>query len=104
MNKPKIVVDKSTVPVGTADLVKQEIGNVLKERNVNYKFNVVSNPEFLKEGAAIEDSLKPDRIVIGTDNQKVAQIMRELYSPFARSHEKVIIPVVISLLTFRQRF
>jgi UDPglucose 6-dehydrogenase len=96
MNGNKIVIDKSTVPVGTADLVSKKIAEVLAKRQVDYKFDVVSNPEFLKEGAAIEDSMKPDRVVIGTENPETAEIMRKLYSPFARSHEKVIVMSVRS--------
>ncbi|RLD54498.1 MAG: UDP-glucose 6-dehydrogenase, partial [Bacteroidetes bacterium] len=78
MNGYKIIVDKSTVPVGTADLVKNEITKVLNERNVQYEFDVVSNPEFLKEGAAIEDFMKPDRVVVGTDSSKVRELMHDL--------------------------
>lgn len=96
MNGYKIIVDKSTVPVGTADLVKSEIEKSLKKRGKDYKFDVVSNPEFLKEGSAIEDSMKPDRVVVGTDNPEVSEIIRELYSPFARTHEKLIIMSVRS--------
>lgn len=91
MNGHKIVVDKSTVPIGTADKVKETIQRVLQKRKVDYSFDVVSNPEFLKEGDAISDSMKPDRVVVGTDNQVCAEVMRELYKPFARSKEKVII-------------
>jgi len=91
MNDYKIIVDKSTVPVGTADLVKKEIKRILEENKKDLKFDVVSNPEFLKEGAAIEDSMKPDRVVVGTDNPEVGGLIRELYSPFARSHDKLIL-------------
>lgn len=91
MDGYKIVVDKSTVPVGTADKVTETVNNVLKERNVDYDFDVVSNPEFLKEGDAINDSMKPDRVVVGTNSTKVAEIMRELYAPFARSQDKLLI-------------
>mgnify|MGYP001820365430 CR=1 FL=1 len=91
MDGPKIIVDKSTVPVGTADKVKARVSEVLNERGVNYDFDVVSNPEFLKEGAAVGDCTKPDRIVIGTDNLDVAETMRELYAPFNRNHERVIV-------------
>ena len=96
MNGNKIVIDKSTVPVGTADLVSKKIAEVLTDRQVDFKFDVVSNPEFLKEGAAIEDSMKPDRVVIGTENPETAEVMRKLYSPFARSHDKVIVMSVRS--------
>lgn len=87
----KIVVDKSTVPVGTADLVRAEIAHVLKARKVDHSFDVVSNPEFLKEGAAIEDFMKPDRVVIGAESEKAAQMMRALYSPFCRTRDRVLL-------------
>lgn len=88
--KPLVVVDKSTVPVGTADKVKAEINAQLEKRGINIEFSVVSNPEFLKEGAAIEDFMKPDRVVIGADNEKAMKVMRELYAPFTRSHDRFI--------------
>jgi len=91
MDSYKIIVDKSTVPVGTADLVGNTVKAILTERNVDYSFDVVSNPEFLKEGSAIADSMKPDRVIVGTDNPRVAEIMHELYKPFSRSREKTII-------------
>jgi UDPglucose 6-dehydrogenase len=87
----RIVVDKSTVPVGTADRVRAEIRAALDRRGVPGDFDVVSNPEFLKEGAAIEDFMKPDRIVIGTDNPRTAELLRALYDPFNRSHDRVIV-------------
>jgi UDPglucose 6-dehydrogenase len=87
----KIIVDKSTVPVGTADRVQARIQEVLNKRGVQHKFDVVSNPEFLKEGAALDDFMKPDRVVIGTDSEKAAQIMRTLYAPFCRTHDRVIV-------------
>jgi UDPglucose 6-dehydrogenase len=90
MTDSKIVINKSTVPVGTADKVTAKIVSVLAERKVDIKFNVVSNPEFLKEGAAVSDCKKPDRIVIGTDSEKVKEAMRELYAPFNRNHERII--------------
>jgi len=96
MNGYKVIIDKSTVPVGTADKVKAIIHKVLDERGVNYEFDVVSNPEFLKEGDAINDSMRPDRVIVGTDSTKCAELMRELYTPFARSHEKLIIMSVRS--------
>lgn len=96
MNGYKIIVDKSTVPIGTADKVKATIRAILDERNVDYTFDVVSNPEFLKEGDAINDSMKPDRVVVGTDNENCAEIMRELYAPFARTKDKLIIMSVRS--------
>ncbi len=86
-----IVVDKSTVPVGTADKVKEVMLEVLKERGVDIEFDVVSNPEFLKEGDAISDFMKPDRIVVGTDNPRTAELLKALYAPFNRSHDRVII-------------
>ncbi|MGQ9426142.1 UDP-glucose dehydrogenase family protein [Gilvimarinus sp. F26214L] len=91
MQDHKIVINKSTVPVGTADKVRAAIDAVLAERGgATPAFDVVSNPEFLKEGAAIADCMKPDRIVIGTDSKAVEEVMRELYAPFSRSHEKII--------------
>ncbi len=85
MNHPLIVVDKSTVPVGSADKVKKVIGDNLRKRNLDIPFHVVSNPEFLKEGDAINDFLKPDRVVVGTDDKETAETMRQLYAPFFRS-------------------
>jgi len=96
MNEYKIIINKSTVPIGTADKVKEEIHRVLKKRGVYFKFDVVSNPEFLKEGAAIEDFMKPDRVIVGVENEKVAKIIKELYSPFSRTHEKLILMSVRS--------
>ncbi|MBW6515213.1 MAG: UDP-glucose/GDP-mannose dehydrogenase family protein [Candidatus Cloacimonetes bacterium] len=90
MDEYKIIVDKSTVPVGTADLVAGEMKKILSQRNIDVEFDVVSNPEFLKEGNAIEDFMKPDRVVIGTDSIKVAELMNILYSPFNRTNDRVI--------------
>ncbi len=90
MNDYCIVVDKSTVPVGTADKVKAAIQTELDNRGVSINFDVVSNPEFLKEGAAIDDFMRPDRVVVGTDSDKAAQIMHDLYLPFMRYHENII--------------
>ncbi len=87
----KIIVDKSTVPVGTADKVRAAIQEELNSRGVSYEFDVVSNPEFLKEGAAIDDFMKPDRVVIGTDNVRTAEIMKELYEPFMRKNNRMIV-------------
>ena len=87
----RIIVDKSTVPVGTADRVRAEVRAALDKRGVRAEFDVVSNPEFLKEGAALEDFTKPDRIVIGTDNPRTAELLRALYDPFNRSHDRVIL-------------
>jgi UDPglucose 6-dehydrogenase len=90
MNGYRIVVDKSTVPVGTADKVKETMLQVQEERGVAIDFDVVSNPEFLKEGAAINDFMKPDRIIVGTDNPRTAELLKALYAPFNRSHERII--------------
>jgi UDPglucose 6-dehydrogenase len=90
MEDYRIVVDKSTVPVGTADKVKAVMLEVQAKRGVDTDFDVVSNPEFLKEGAAINDFMKPDRIVVGTDNPRTAELLKALYAPFNRSHERVI--------------
>ena len=90
MDEYRIVVDKSTVPVGTADKVKAEIEKVLEERGKKVEFDVVSNPEFLKEGAAISDFMKPDRIVVGTDNPRTTELLRSLYEPFNRNHDRLI--------------
>jgi len=86
MNGPKVVVDKSTVPVGTADRVKREI-----ERVAKFPVEVVSNPEFLKEGAAIDDFLRPDRVVVGVASEQAARVMRELYAPFVRTNNPVLV-------------
>lgn len=91
MNEYKVVVDKSTVPVGTADKVKATIQQTLEKLGKNVEFDVVSNPEFLKEGAALDDFMKPDRIVIGTDNPRTAELLKALYAPFNRSHERIIV-------------
>jgi UDPglucose 6-dehydrogenase len=89
MDGDRIVVDKSTVPVGTADKVRAAIAEVLNERGVAHKFSMVANPEFLKEGAAVEDFMRPDRIVIGADDDEAVDAMRELYAPFQRNHERI---------------
>ncbi len=91
MKKEIIVVDKSTVPVGTADKVRALIEQSLITRQTAIPFEVVSNPEFLKEGDAILDFMKPDRVVIGTSSEKAANVMRELYAPFTRNHGKIIV-------------
>ncbi|MGD2116815.1 MAG: UDP-glucose/GDP-mannose dehydrogenase family protein [Chromatiales bacterium] len=91
MQDRKIIVDKSTVPVGTADKVRAKVEEVLQKRGVDIDFHVVSNPEFLKEGAAVGDCTKPDRIVIGTDDEEVADVMRELYAPFNRNHDRIFV-------------
>jgi UDPglucose 6-dehydrogenase len=90
MDEYRIIVDKSTVPVGTADKVKAAINAALKKRATSVEFDVVSNPEFLKEGAAIEDFMKPDRIVVGTDNPRTTELLRALYEPFNRNRNRVI--------------
>jgi UDPglucose 6-dehydrogenase len=90
MQSSKIIIDKSTVPVGTADKVKQQIQTVLEARKESIPFHVVSNPEFLKEGAAVNDCMRPDRIVIGSDSPDVEAPMRELYEPFNRNHDRII--------------
>jgi len=91
MDDFRVVVTKSTVPVGTADKVRDAVSNALKERGASIEFSVVSNPEFLKEGAAVDDFLKPDRIVVGADDDRAIEMMRELYAPFNRNHERIII-------------
>lgn len=91
MNGFKIIVDKSTVPVGTADKVRAAVLEELAVRGVDLEFDVVSNPEFLKEGAAIDDFMKPDRVVIGCDNVRTAEIMKELYDPFMRKQNRMIV-------------
>jgi UDPglucose 6-dehydrogenase len=90
MEDYRVVVDKSTVPVGTADKVKNVIEGILSARGKVLEFDVVSNPEFLKEGAALDDFMKPDRIVIGTDNPRTSELLKALYAPFNRSHDRVI--------------
>lgn len=90
LTKPTVIVDKSTVPVGTADKVRNAIAGELQKRGVDVAFSVVSNPEFLKEGAAIDDFMKPDRIVVGGDDADAMKQMRQLYAPFSRNHEKFV--------------
>ncbi|NKB97825.1 MAG: nucleotide sugar dehydrogenase [Pseudomonadales bacterium] len=90
MNSLKIVVDKSTVPVGTGDKVEAKIAERLADRGVEVPFHVASNPEFLKEGAAVADFMKPDRIVVGSDSKVAAHYMDQLYAPFNRNHDKVV--------------
>ncbi|MFN5028012.1 MAG: nucleotide sugar dehydrogenase, partial [Burkholderiales bacterium] len=91
MTSPKIVMDKSTVPVGTADRVREAIAEELADRKQQTKFSVVSNPEFLKEGAAVEDFMRPDRIVIGADSDEAVEAMRKLYAPFQRNHDRLMV-------------
>jgi UDPglucose 6-dehydrogenase len=90
MQRPTILVNKSTIPVGTADWVKSAIARELALRGVCVDFSVVSNPEFLKEGAAIADFMRPDRIIVGSDNPQATKVMRHLYAPFSRNHEKLV--------------
>lgn len=92
----KIIVNKSTVPVGTADKVKAIIKDQLAKRNLEIEFDVVSNPEFLKEGDAVNDYMKPDRVIVGTDNVRTAKLLETLYAPFARSRDKMIVMSVRS--------
>jgi UDPglucose 6-dehydrogenase len=91
MTEYRIVVDKSTVPVGTADKVRERIEQTLGERGGKLEFDVVSNPEFLKEGAAVADFMKPDRVIVGTDNPRTAELLKTLYDPFTRSRERMIV-------------
>jgi len=91
MRDYRVVVDKSTVPVGTADKVRDAIAAELNKRGADIEYSVVSNPEFLKEGAAVEDFMRPDRIVVGSDDERATLVMRNLYAPFQRSHERVIV-------------
>ncbi|MBL6986070.1 MAG: UDP-glucose/GDP-mannose dehydrogenase family protein [Methylobacter sp.] len=90
MDEYRVVIDKSTVPVGTADKVKALMQQILTNRSKELEFDVVSNPEFLKEGAALDDFMKPDRIIIGTDNPRTAELLKALYAPFNRSVDRVI--------------
>ena len=91
LSEYRVVIDKSTVPVGTADKVKAEITKALEKRGAQVEFDIVSNPEFLKEGAAIGDFMKPDRVIVGTDNPRVTELMRALYEPFTRNHDRLIV-------------
>ncbi len=91
MTEFKLVVDKSTVPVGTADKVKAALQEELSKRGLKLEFSVASNPEFLKEGAAVEDFMKPDRIVIGTDSEQATALLRQLYAPFQRNHDRLTV-------------
>jgi len=91
MTSEKVIVDKSTVPIGTGDKVKAAVAEELKKRNVDIHYSVVSNPEFLKEGAAVEDFMRPDRIVIGTEDSKAIEVMKQVYAPFQRNHERLVI-------------
>ena len=90
LRAPAVVVDKSTVPVGTADKVRAAIAAELEARGADIAFDVVSNPEFLKEGAAVEDCMRPDRIVIGADDPDAVRVLRRLYAPFNRNHDRIV--------------
>lgn len=90
MDDYRIIVDKSTVPVGTADKVRQAVKDTLRARGADLEFDVVSNPEFLREGAAIGDFMKPDRIVIGTDNPRTTELLRLLYDPYTRNRDRLL--------------
>jgi UDPglucose 6-dehydrogenase len=91
MDDYRIVMTKSTVPVGTADKVRATLAAALKARGANVEYDVVSNPEFLKEGAAIADFMKPDRVIVGTDNPRTTELLRLLYEPFTRNHDRLIV-------------
>ena len=90
LNQHKLIVTKSTVPVGTAAKVRNEVQTQLDTRNLDISFSVASNPEFLKEGAALNDFMKPDRIVVGADDEKTKSLMRQLYAPFNRNHDRIL--------------
>ncbi|BBL62219.1 UDP-glucose dehydrogenase family protein [Methanobrevibacter arboriphilus] len=91
MSHDLIIVTKSTVPVGTGDKIDRIIQKELDKRGVNYKFQMVSNPEFLKEGTAVEDSMRPDRVIIGSEDEKTINMMKELYAPYVKNHDRFII-------------
>jgi len=91
MNEYRVVINKSTVPVGTGDKVRATLQSALDERGANIEFDIVSNPEFLKEGAALDDFMKPDRIVVGTDNPRTTELLRALYAPFNRQTERLVV-------------
>jgi UDPglucose 6-dehydrogenase len=86
-----VVVNKSTVPVGTADRVRVAVAAELTARDANVEFDVVSNPEFLKEGAAVEDCLRPDRIIVGSSSERAVSVLRKLYAPFNRNHDRMVV-------------
>src|ERR1700719_4573775 len=91
MTEYKVVITKSTVPVGTADKVRDAVAKALKARQANIEYDTVSNPEFLKEGAALDDFMKPDRVIIGTDSERAMELLRTLYEPFTRNHDRMIV-------------
>ncbi|MGD8574516.1 MAG: UDP-glucose/GDP-mannose dehydrogenase family protein, partial [Gammaproteobacteria bacterium] len=94
MDGERIIVDKSTVPVGTADKVQEVVARALAERDAHFAFDVVSNPEFLKEGSAVDDFLKPDRVIVGTRSERGTQVMRSLYAPFTRTRDRLMVMAV----------
>jgi UDPglucose 6-dehydrogenase len=96
MREYKLVATKSTVPVGTADRVAQALREELKQRKSTVKFSVVSNPEFLKEGAAVEDFMRPDRVIIGAEDERAVALLRQVYAPFQRNHERIMVMAVRS--------
>jgi len=96
MTEYRVVVNKSTVPVGTADAVRKAIEEEFQRRKAKVAFSVVSNPEFLKEGAAVEDFMRPDRIIVGSDDARATALLKELYAPFQRNHERVMLMSVRS--------
>jgi UDPglucose 6-dehydrogenase len=96
MNSYKIIVNKSTVPLGTSHQIKQRIASLLNDRNAEVAFDIVSNPEFLKEGCAINDCMKPDRIILGVENAQSAKVMREIYSSFTINHDRIFFMDLIS--------
>jgi UDPglucose 6-dehydrogenase len=96
MDDYRVVVNKSTVPVGTADKVREAIAREMEKRGKRFPFSVVSNPEFLKEGAAVEDFMRPDRIIVGSDDDRATALLRELYAPFQRNHDRLILMSVRS--------
>ena len=96
MDGYRLIIDKSTVPVGTADKVAAKVREGLKARHADFDFDVVSNPEFLKEGAAIGDFMKPDRIVVGTDSERATKLIKQMYEPFSRNHDKLILMDIAS--------
>jgi len=91
MTSAKVIVDKSTVPIGTGDKVNAAVAEELEKRNIDIHYSVVSNPEFLKEGAAVEDFMRPDRIIIGTEDPKAIEVMKQVYAPFQRNHERLVV-------------
>ncbi len=91
MNEYRVIVNKSTVPVGTSERVRAAIAEELKKRGLDLPFSVVSNPEFLKEGAAVDDFMRPDRIVVGSSDERATQVMRQLYAPLLRNHDRMLV-------------